>query len=395
MSRPSLKRIHGQRSFEIETDLVSLAVTELGGQMAPVRFFRNTKMPFEPYAIAPWAEEKHPRDLPRVLSVLRGDFFCLPFGGNDAPWRGEKHPPHGETANAVWTFDDHRKTEAGSTLALSMRTVIRSGVIRKRIALLNGETNIYCRHVIEGMKGPMSVGHHATLRFPDRPGSGLISLSPFRYGQVYPGRLEKPEEKGYSILAPGSRFTRLDRVKRMDGTHADLTLYPARRGYEDLVMVCARPSVFPAWAAVVFPIERYLWFALKDPRVLASTVLWHDNGGRHYPPWNGRSLNTMGIEDVTAHFHDGLAESAGRNPLKEKGLPTDIRLSPARPFAVNYIQGAARVPRGFGHLRQVKPVDDQTILIQDDAGREMQHRVRWTFLRSGALGAAELDKPVA
>jgi hypothetical protein len=41
--------------------------------------------------------------IPAILQVLRGDFFCLPFGGNTRSFRGENHPPHGETANARWT----------------------------------------------------------------------------------------------------------------------------------------------------------------------------------------------------------------------------------------------------------------------------------------------------
>ena len=77
-----------------------------------------------------------------------------------------------------------------------------------------------------------------------------------------------------------------------------------------------------AWTAVTFPAQRYVWFALKDPRVLRSTVLWHSNGGRHYPPWNGRHVNVLGMEDVTTYFHFGLAESARPNSISRRGFPT-------------------------------------------------------------------------
>jgi hypothetical protein len=40
-----------------------------------------------------------------------------------------------------------------------------------------------------------------------------------------------------------------------------------------------------AWTAVIFPEQRYVWFALKNPRLLRS------NGGRHYAPWHGRHVS--------------------------------------------------------------------------------------------------------
>jgi cobalt/nickel transport system permease protein len=47
-------------------------------------------------------------DALQVLRVLRGDFFCLPFGGNATAWHGEKHPLHGETANREWRLESFR-----------------------------------------------------------------------------------------------------------------------------------------------------------------------------------------------------------------------------------------------------------------------------------------------
>src|SRR6185503_6373938 len=134
---------------------------------------------------------------------------------------------------------------------------------------------------------------------------------------VSPLPLENPEPRGYSILKPGAKFVKLNRVPTMTGGFADLSQYPARRGFEDLVLLAAKQSGPFAWVAVTFPEERYVWFALRDPRVLRHTVLWHSNGGRHYAPWNGRHTNVLGIEDITGYFHYGLAPSARRNRLNE------------------------------------------------------------------------------
>src|SRR3954471_279357 len=73
--------IHSQPSWVISTPQVELAVTERGGQMAPVTFFRDTPKPVQPYHISPWQDEGL-KDLPApVLASLRGDWFCVPFGG--------------------------------------------------------------------------------------------------------------------------------------------------------------------------------------------------------------------------------------------------------------------------------------------------------------------------
>jgi hypothetical protein len=164
------------------------------------------------------------------------------------------------------------------------------------------------------MNGAMCPGHHATLHFPAGEGTGLVSTSQFAWGEVSPRPLEDPSERGYSCLRAGARFRSLRRVPRADGNVADLSVYPARRGYEDLVMLVGEGRARLGWTAVACPREGYVWFALKDPRVLTNTVLWFSNGGRHYPPWNGRHVNTLGLEEVTSYFHYGLAESRRRQP---------------------------------------------------------------------------------
>ena len=164
----------------------------------------------QPYSVAPWAEERTDPALPPILKALRGDFFCLPFGGNATPFGKERHPVHGETANARWQFRS-LETGAGRTcLHLSLATKVRPGRVDKRIWLLEGQNTIYCQHVVSEMEGPMNLGHHAMLKFPDEPGSGLMSTSRFVYAQVFPGAFELPEkprllpaEAGGGVQVPG------------------------------------------------------------------------------------------------------------------------------------------------------------------------------------------------
>ncbi len=346
------KTILGQPSWELSTDKVRLHVTRIGGHMAPVHFLGEDR-DFQPYSVAPWAEEGLPTEIPQMLRALRGDFFCLPFGGNATSHRGERHPPHGETANAEWTLLAVGQENGRASLHLETRPSIRNGRVEKVILLRRGESVVYTQHIISEMSGPMCMGHHQMLKFPEGGAPAFVSTSRVAHGQVAPVPFERPEERGYQSLKPAALFSRLNRVPSACGEHADLSRFPARRGFEDLVMLVHESEPDFAWTAVVFPDERRVWFSLKDPRVLRSTILWHSNGGRHYPPWNGRHVHVLGLEDVTSYFHYGLAESVKSNSLSQQGIPTSIRLDKRRPLVVNLIQGVAEVPANFGAVKSI------------------------------------------
>jgi hypothetical protein len=144
---------HGQPSWRLSTPSVEAYVTETGGHLGPVTF-RVGDRTIRPFSVAPWATEKPPGRLPPILRVLRGDFFCLPFGGNETVFHGESHPVHGETANARW-----RKVEAGpGYLHLRLRPKVRSGCVDKHVWLGRHHGVVYQRHVISGMSGPMNLG---------------------------------------------------------------------------------------------------------------------------------------------------------------------------------------------------------------------------------------------
>jgi hypothetical protein len=378
--RPESKVVQGQPSWRLANDDVEAFVTGQGGHLGPITFdLRGRKL--SPYSVAPWAEEPADPSLIPLLKVLRGDFFCLPFGGNGTAYRGERHPVHGETANAPWELEAVGSGKGQTSLHLSLETKVRPGRVDKSITLKDGHQAVYCRHLISGMSGPMSLGHHAMLKFPDRPGSGLISNSPFLHGQVFPQPAENPECKGYSLLKPGAEFRTLDKVPTITGETTSLAAYPARRGFEDIAMVLADPDLPFAWTAVSFPAERYVWFALKDPRILRGTVFWHSNGGRHYAPWNGRHVNVLGIEDVTAYFHMGVAESARPNLLTKKGLVTHLNLNHRKPLIVNYIMGIALTPKGFDRVANIQPNSARdTVTLTSVNGRKVTVPLDLAFL---------------
>ncbi len=376
------KLIGNQPSWRFTSSTVEVYVTGQGGHVAPVVFDRKGKK-IKPYTIPPWSDEKLPKSLPPLLKVLRGDFFCMPFGGNDTPFNNECHPPHGETANRKWKFRDLTKKDGRVTFHARMKTKVRKSTVDKKITLINGHNAVYSTHIISGMSGEMTFGHHPVLRFPDSPGSGLISTSPFTYGMVSVLPVEKPEEKGYSCLKNGTKFQSLEKVQMLTGEYTDLTTYPARRGFEDIVTLVNEPSGPFAWTAATFPEKRYVWFSLKDPAVLKYTLLWMSNGGRYYAPWNGRHINMMGLEEVTSYFHYGLAESVEKNRISDGGDETYFTIKPDKPFVVNYITAAIEIPEGFDRVKSIEPVKGESaVVLTSESGIDITTPLEYEFLHT-------------
>ena len=379
-----METIDAQPSWILESPQVRLAGTKVGGQMAPVTFLRDSGKPVQPYHVSPWQNEGL-KDLPApVLTALRGDWFCLPFGGNGDAFRHEKHPPHGEVAGAEWTYVDTKHDGGRHTLVLAFEPQARKGKIVKELSLVEGHNAVYSRHIVTGFSGPAPCGHHATLAMPDEPGVFRVSTSPIEFGMTNPSRFSDPAKREYQALAIAAPFTDLAHVPLLEkGTgDADLTRLPARQGYADLVQVVNKQDA-TAWTCATRTDEGWLWYALKDPKVLRSTLFWIENRGRHGSPWNGRN-NCLGLEDVTSFFADGLAASAGANLLTRRGVPTAIEFTADKPTEIRYIQGVTRVPEGFGKVVAAEYAPGSVTFVAE-GGERVTVPVRHEFLSGAAL----------
>lgn len=373
----------GQASWVIQSDQVELAVTELGGHMAPVHFYRNTSTPIQPYHISPWQGETHSYPAP-VLVPLRGDFFCMPFGGNADEYRGEKHPPHGEVAGSKWTHVGTGKQGPVSTLALEMKTTARAGKVTKMLQLVDGQNVVYSSHRIEGFQGRTPLGHHATLAMPDVEGAFKISHSPIKFGMTNSTLFSNPSNGEYQQLAINQRFTSLTSVpsRFKDAPDVDVSRLPQKQGYADLVMLIAADSADkPAWLTAVRADAGWLWYSLKDPKVLTNTVFWLENHGRHQLPWLGRN-NCVGIEDVTAFFADGLKASAEENSISKLGAKTALDINGE--LTVRYIQGVTKIPQGFIEVADVE-FKDGNVTFVSTTGQRVNQPIYYEYLSTGNL----------
>jgi len=387
-----MQRIHGQDSFLLKSGSVELAITRLGGHLGPVTFFPDSPRPLQPYAIAPWAEETIPPDTPALIKVLRGDFFCSAFGANAELVRGRKLPLHGETANGVWEPITQREEQSGCWFKLGMDLPLQGGRCEATTAVLKDHSIIYQRHDLMGLTGPINPGHHATLAFPNRQGAGRLSVSRWQLARTYFEPVETAESGGRSRLLADAEIRDLQAAPCVDGSTIDLTSYPGRRGFEDVAMVCADPQVELGWSAVAFPEQRYVWFALRDPRQLTCTLLWFSNGGRDYAPWNGRHVNVMGIEDMTGYFQTGLATSSRANALSARGVPTYLEPGAGGQLSITYIQGVARIPAGFDRVADIQPHrNSRSVRIVSESAIPVDVPCQVDFLTSGRLPGMELS----
>ena len=358
--------IHNYTSAKLSTDQVELYVTLTGGHLAPVNFsLEGGKV--SPYAINPWVDEKIDGDMPNLIKVLRGDFFCLPFGVSDS-----LPHPHGAIANMDWSLVavESRKL----TLEIELDDI--GGRVTKEISLVAGQHAIYQKHTISDIEGSFNYGHHPILGFPEQGGPFAIRTSPIQFGQVYPDRFEDPATGGYSSLKAGATFTSLDQVPLAEGSTTSLLEYPARAGFEDLVLFAAKDENF-AWMAVTF--DGYAWISLKNPKQFPSTLFWISNGGRHYAPWNGRHRRRLGIEDVCSYFHEGV-ESSRRNQLPNE-IPTVAKFSKATPKVLNHIQMVCPLATNFGVVESVERDDDGNgVWLLNREGKKVFAPVNWKFI---------------
>lgn len=388
MANWPLTCIDGQDSFLLSTRSVELALTVTGGMLGPVSFLPSGAAPIRPYATAPWAQETDGSNLPPILAALRGDWFCCAFGANAEAHDGQHLPLHGETANRTWRGIDRGATDAGAWMRLGVDLPLQGGRCEATTAILHDELVVYQRHDLLGLIGALNPGHHATLKFPDAEAAGRLSFSKIVHAHSYVEPTEQPRARGYSWLKPDAHIEELAAAPCIDGSTTDLTRYPARRGFEDIVILCTDPAAELGWSAVTFAEQGFAWFALRNPQQLVSTLLWFSNGGRHYPPWNGRHVNVLGLEDVTAFFHVGISASCRPNLLTARGVRTCLEPDAHGRISIPYIQGVVRIPTDFDEVATIRPArENGWILLSARSGAVVRARCDLTFLTSGTLPA--------
>jgi hypothetical protein len=369
-----------EKGWEFKADKITLHITERGGHMGPVYFHIDENSTFQPYYINPWNNENLFIET-EVLRPLRGDFFCLPFGG-DNNWNGESHKAHGETACNNWALKDFIDDKDCMKIEFQMETFDRPGNVTKRIMLSHDELNVYSQHTISGFSGPTPMGHHATLR-GDTPVN--IKTADFIQGMTNPDMNPIHDNREYYSLPPGKKFDDLKKVPTIwsDNPVTDCSIFPNREGFVDIIQLYNSTESRYGWTTAVFQEQGYLWYSLKDVEVLPSTLLWMENKGRHQSPWNGRNC-CIGLEDICSYFASGLSKSAMENEINKSGIKTCHILGNEEPFNVNYIQGVVPIPEGFTEVQNLKFKKNQ-LIFESTTGISVTTKVHYEFILTGQI----------
>jgi hypothetical protein len=164
------------------------------------------------------------------------------------------------------------------------------------------------------------------------------------------------------------------------GKETDLSVFPNRRGFTDVIQLANDPKQEVAWTTITFPQEGWMYFAIKNSRVLRQTVMWFSNGGRHSSPWNGTHIDVLGLEEVTAFFGEGLSTSVRSNTRSKRGIPTYIHVHPQHPTSIRYIMGVARVPRGFQKVKNVRFQENEIVFL--DGSKKASAKIDWNFVKN-------------
>src|SRR5690606_8073254 len=242
--------------YSIQNNKVKAGVTEECGHLCPVQFFIDDKI-IEPLNVSPWYDEETDSSIPPMLKMLRGDFFCMPFGSSNV--LADESRDHGTSANDKWNLIRHDNFK----LELELSKRISGANIEKHISLLPDHPVIYQEHIIRGGEGEIPLGHHLMLKVPEKV---YLSFSDFLFGETPPSPVETDPARGNSLLKYPQRFTDLSGVKTKDNIDLDLNRYPVYREHEDLLMLKSDETLTFSWSAASAPKHGWLWFSIKNPK---------------------------------------------------------------------------------------------------------------------------------
>jgi hypothetical protein len=347
------------KTFPLGADAASLAVTETGGHLSDVVFTLADGRNVRPMHAAPWRPEELAPGTPSVLRLLRGDFFCAPFGSDGAD-PNDPNGTHGLPANGTWRV----ASLTGTTLDAELDGTVMGAKVTKHVEVRPRENVVYQRHVMTGGAGRLPVGQHAMVHAATPL---QLAFAPYTMALTPPVPFEVPPE-GRQLLATDQKITDLTRARRVDGGTADLTVFPTAPGFESLWMAVTDPKLPFGWTTATAAEEGWVWFGLKNPRELPETVIWLSDGGRDYAPWNGRHRRCIGLEEICGYFHLGTGPSVADNPVAASGSPTAVTLGD-KPVSLSYVFGVAATPAGFGRVKEVSKASGGIDLV-DAGGRK-------------------------
>jgi hypothetical protein len=319
---------------------------------------------------APWVGSGTtlPEGAPPHQAHLEGDFFCAPFSDASA----DNAPLHGWPANGFWQVSPNSDAK---TLHCTLDHTVMGAKVAKELSLTDNHPFLYQCHSFIGGQGAISTANHAMISLPN---GGHLRFSPKRWFETPEAAPETDPARGRSALRYPARSVDPRQFPGANGTTTDLTQYPFGPAHEDFVIGLESTNSPLGWTAVTRPQERDLYLSLRHPQRLPMTMLWHSNGGRDYPPWNGKHTACLGVEEGVAL--PLLDITARENPdiFATSGQASALVLAPYTTADVRHITGCIAWPTGEAVKDVILSGDRLTVI--GDKGAKRVLPIRGDFL---------------
>ncbi len=285
-------------------------------------------------------------------------------------------PPHGWTANSAWRHVETVAEADGVSARYRLERTVLGAAVEKRFTLRHGHPFLYQTHSFLGGDGAIPVASHAMTRLS---AGGRLAFSAKRAVETPDTPLEADPARGRSRLAYPARTQDPTQVAMADGSVADITRYPFASRHEDFVQLVERPENELGWLAVSRSGHGDAFVSLKHPAELPVTFLWFSNGGRDYPPWDGRHVGVLGVEEGRAYSLHGHRASAAANPLSDSGTPTALLLDPGGAVSVRHVVGGVALPASGSAVLAIA-MEDGALAIACESGERISVPFDTTFL---------------
>ena len=356
-----IKNFNGQLCYNISNNIISVLITIQGGHVTASYNIGDKFV--DPFFYVPWWDEVPNKDVDDVLNILRGNFFCFPFGMNAEQYDSNIYPLHGQTSNGIWDFVEIKEKCHEKEINLKMDLSNDSGQVIKSIKISETDPVIYENNIINGFKGKIPAGYHPTIKLPEAVGSTFLDISKPIIGFTTPIPTEEPEKSGYSLLKHNKKITDITKIENIYGSLTDISKCPFCKGFDDIIIFINDKKRNFCYTSLSFPNEGYLYFQLKNPEVFSETFLWMSNGGRYYPPWKGRVFDAVGLEEITAFFHYGIRNSVENNFLQDKGYKTYLDLKNDNKYEFKIIMGLIPINSNFKGVKEIIKKNSNVITI--------------------------------
>ncbi|MCB8877678.1 hypothetical protein [Acidisoma silvae] len=353
-----------QDSFRLEAEGIQVDLDLDLGQIASLSIRQGDRV-LSPFHRVPWADSQDDALFEGTDPHLRRmsiDFFGAPFTLSDV----EPAPYHGWPANSSWHLVEVCHFERGVTGRFQLDRDVMGTRLVKELTLRDHHPFLYQNHIFKGGSGKLPVGYHAMVSLP---GEAFLSFSPKLEAMTPETALEPDPARGTSLLRYPSSSSDIHAFPMADGRTADLARYPLADRHDDLVMLVEDPANSLGWSVAARPQRRDLALVLKSPKTLPFTILWYSNGGRFYPPWNGRHVGVLGVEEVCAFMNAGHKASAAPNGLSERGFPTAAVLG--GDLSIRSVIGAVDWIVGAETVREIKAGGKGLIIRTADGEAEV------------------------